>query len=260
MTVVWELTGLTFGFPGCTLAADLNLVIHAGSRIAIAGPNGAGKTTFLHLLAGMHREYRGTIRFLGQLLRELPQAELAKQRSLLAQASPVDIPLDVFELAALGLAPHTGGAFPGPAQHRRIRAVLEQVGLSGLEHVPVARLSGGEFRRALLARALLQSSEVLLLDEPTAAFDPAQILHFHDLLRGFGEKATVVMVTHLLDSLFEFSHLLLFGHGRWVYGPVESVLREHGEDFFQVGLDFPETSNGQKMVRARRKDPAGGMA
>jgi ABC-type cobalamin/Fe3+-siderophores transport system ATPase subunit len=257
---VWKLQDLAFGHPRRPLAAGIDLNLEAGMRVAIAGPNGAGKSTFLHLLAGLHRPDAGRIDFRGRPLFAYRPAELARLRSLMVQLTPADLPLSVFETAALGLAPRNGGAFASKAEAREVERTLEEVGLAGFADRPYDELSGGEKRRVLLARALLQSSEVLLLDEPTAAFDPAQTLQFHRLLRRLGEQrgSTVVMVTHLLDTLPEFSHVLLLAGGRWIFGPAVETLRTHGSAFFGVDLCFGEASDGSLTVVARgsRPEPA----
>jgi len=250
---VWELHDLAFGHPHRPLAEGIDLTIEPGMRVAIAGPNGAGKSTFLHLLAGLHRPDAGSIDFHDRPLAGYSLTELARRRSLMVQLTPADLPLSVFETAALGLAPRNGGAFASESETSEVEKTLGDVGLGGFSDRPYDELSGGEKRRVLLARALLQSSEVLLLDEPTAAFDPAQTLQFHRLLRRLGADrgTTVVMVTHLLDTLPEFSHVLLLSAGRWIFGPAVETLREHGSGFFGVELCFGEAPDGSLTVVAR---------
>ncbi|MBU1242537.1 ABC transporter ATP-binding protein [Myxococcota bacterium] len=250
---VWELTDLAFGHPHRRLAEGIGLTIEAGMRVAIAGPNGAGKSTLLHLLAGLHRPDAGGVRFRGRPLEDYHAGELARLRSLMVQLTPADLPLSVFETAALGLAPRNGGAFASQSEALEVEETLADVGLAGFSDRPYDELSGGEKRRVLLARALLQSSEVLLLDEPTAAFDPAQTLQFHRMLRRLGADrgSTVVMVTHLIDTLPEFSHVLLLSGGRWVFGPAVETLREHGSRFFGVDLCFGQAPDGSLTLVAR---------
>lgn len=250
---VWRLDEVAFGHPGRPLASGLSLVIEAGMRVAIAGPNGAGKSTLLHVLAGLHRPDGGRVAFLGRPLDAWPHQSLARRRALMVQLTPEGLPLSVFETAALGLAPRNGGAFPSEAEAREVEDTLARVGLTGFGDRPYDELSGGEKRRVLLARALLQSSETLLLDEPTAAFDPAQTLQFHRLLRRLSAEhgATVVMVTHLLDTLPEFTHVLLLDAGRFVFGPVVDTLRVYGRDFFGVELVFGEAPDQSLTIVAR---------
>ncbi|PKN47129.1 MAG: ABC transporter ATP-binding protein [Deltaproteobacteria bacterium HGW-Deltaproteobacteria-17] len=250
---VWELHDLAFGHPRRPLAEGISLTIEAGMRVAIAGPNGAGKSTLLHLLAGLHRPDAGQVLFCGRPLGSYHAGELARLRSLMVQLTPADLPLSVFETAALGLAPRNGGAFASRAEALEVESTLADVGLAGFADRPYDELSGGEKRRVLLARALLQSSEVLLLDEPTAAFDPAQTLQFHRLLRRLGEDrgTTVVMVTHLIDTLPEFSHVLLLSGGSWVFGPAVETLRGHGSRLFGVDLCFGQAPDGSLTLVAR---------
>lgn len=251
--MIWRLEDVSFGQGGRLLATGVTLGIEPAGTWAVAGPNGAGKSTFLHMLAGLHPVTSGRILFRGVPLDRMDARELARRRALMVQATAEDLPLSVFEVAALGFLPHTGGSFLSRRETAQVHEVLDEVGLKPLADAPYSTLSGGEKRRALLARALLQSHEVLLLDEPTAAFDPAQVLQFHRLLQDMAarRRTTVVMVTHLVDTLPFFSHVLLLGGGKWAAGPCMETLEDHGREFFGVNLIFGRAPDGSTTVVAR---------
>lgn len=251
--MIWRLEEVSFRRGSRVLASNINMEIARGESWAIVGPNGAGKSTFLHMLAGLYPAASGRITFLGKPLNHIPPKELACHRALMVQATAEDLPLSVLEVAALGLFPHTSGAFLSPQDTTQVREVLEEVGMAHHTNTPYVALSGGEKRRVLLARALLQSHEVLLLDEPTAAFDPAQVLHFHRLLQEMAtrRKTTVIMVTHLVDTLPFFSRVFLLGGGAWVTGPCLETLRQYGRDFLGVHLIFGHAPDGSTTIVAR---------
>ncbi len=256
--MIWSLEDVSFRQGTRTLAEGVTLDIAPGETWAVAGPNGAGKSTFLHVLAGLHPAASGRVLFAGRPLARYSSLELARRRALMVQSTPEDIPLSVFEVAALGLAPHNGGAFLSREEKGQVAEVLEEVGMRQAANAPYAALSGGEKRRVLLARALLQSHEVLLLDEPTAAFDPAQVLHFHRLLQELAARrnTTVVMVTHLVDTLPHFSHVLLLGGGRWTAGPCLETLQTCGREFLGVDLIFGRAPDASITVVAREHGKA----
>lgn len=177
--------------------AEVNLCLSAGTLTALVGPNGAGKSTLLALLAGDAEPDRGEALLCGRALAEWPVRELALQRAVMAQDHAVHFAFSVREVVAMGRLPHA----PDPAEDARIvDAALADVDVSALAARDVQTLSGGEAARTSLARALVQRTPVLLLDEPTAALD---LRHQERTLQGARELARqgrcVVVVLHDLN-------------------------------------------------------------
>jgi iron complex transport system ATP-binding protein len=148
--------------------------------------------------------------------------------ALLRQAPEVAFALPVLEVVLHGRWAHLSGLrFPGERDVVAARAALRRVGLAGFEARDLATLSAGERQRALLAKALVQESPLLLLDEPTSSLDIRHRVELHDLLGGLPESAGLLLVTHDLDlaaALCERA-VLLAGGTVVVAGPLEEVFR-----------------------------------
>ena len=176
---------------------DIALEIADGQFVAMCGPNGAGKSTLLRALAG--------------LLPGTPERD-PRRVAYVPQGAHCTWGLTVEEVAALGRIPH-GDSTGAPV----IRA-LEACGLIGLRNARVDRISGGQARRAMLARAFATEPEVFLLDEPTADLDPAAAHEIMTLLRDIAHGTTprsVVVVMHALDLALRYAdRMLVLREGR----------------------------------------------
>jgi iron complex transport system ATP-binding protein len=199
---------------------DLALTIRPGELVAVCGPNGAGKSTLLRALAG--------------LLPGTPPRD-PRRVAYLPQGARCAWGLTVAQVAALGRIPHRDSA-PEPV----IRA-LQSCGIMALRDRRVDRISGGEARRAMLARAFATESEVLLLDEPTADLDPAAAHAIMRLLRGTAEAGrAVVVVQHAIDLATRFAHrMIVLQSGRITVDlPARDALPEAAAAFgLPFGLD-----------------------
>ncbi len=167
----------------------------------VLGPNGAGKSTLLHAIAGLV-PYRGRIELDGRNLRELDVRERARMLAYVPQRSLLEAPLPVERVVAQGRFPHTGGLARSSARDRKaIADALERTDVLALAGRRFDRLSSGERRRVLIARALATEAPILLLDEPTAALDVRHALELLALLRALaGEGRSVVIVLHALEE------------------------------------------------------------
>jgi iron complex transport system ATP-binding protein len=160
--------------------ADVSFALSAGEVFGIVGPNGAGKSTLLRAIAGLV-PFEGEVDLAGVPLAQNSRAEVAKTIALVPQEPPADLPFTVAEVVLMGRAPHQGAWGLDSAEDRTIAAAaLAAVDLGPLAARPIDLLSGGERRRAFVARALAQKTRVLLLDEPTAFLD---VGHQLDLLK-----------------------------------------------------------------------------
>ncbi len=198
------LDGLSVGYPGVPEPAvrAVSLTIGNGVRAALVGANGSGKSTLLKAVAGLLRPQAGTIRVYGR-----PVGACHHRVAYLPQRGEVDwrFPVTVVRLVLAGRYVHLGWLRrPGAADRQRVAEVLDQLGLTELANRQISQLSGGQQQRALLARALVQEADLLLLDEPLSAVDAASrqiIARVLDGLRRQGKTALVA--THHVDRLDE---------------------------------------------------------
>ncbi|HEY6058140.1 MAG TPA: metal ABC transporter ATP-binding protein [Candidatus Limnocylindrales bacterium] len=199
-TVVVSLRGVTAGYDGRPALESVNLEIERGSLLAIFGPNGGGKTTLLKLIAGILRPWSGTIDVLG-----LPAGQAAQRVAYVPQAELVDwsFPVTVWNVAMMGRYPQLRALRqPGRLDREAVSAALERVGMIDQARVQIGRLSGGQRRRAFLARAIAGGPDLYLLDEPVTGVDvPTQ----EDLMALLAAEAaagrTIVATTHDLAAV-----------------------------------------------------------
>jgi iron complex transport system ATP-binding protein len=204
-----EARDLTCSYDRHMVLQELTLALHAGEVLVLIGPNGAGKTTLLRALARLLRPKTGTVLLAGQNAWRLSPGTVARHLALAPQQADTHWPTTVEQAVALGRAPHRGWLLPySPEDHAMIDQALLQTGLQALRHRLMTALSGGEQRRVILARALAQQPQVLLLDEPTAHLDlkyQAEVLELVQRLAQH-EGLTVVIALHDLNQAALCAH------------------------------------------------------
>lgn len=185
------LDGLEVHLPGFALRADL--AVPAGSRVAVIGPSGSGKSTLLAAIAGFVKPGRGQVLWCGRDLTGLPPQD--RPVAIVFQENNAFPHMSAAANVALGIRP--SGRL-SREEAARVEAALERVGLGGLGGRKPAALSGGQQSRVALARLLLQSRPVILLDEPFSALGPALRAEMLDLVGEIVDAAgaTLLMVTH----------------------------------------------------------------
>jgi len=190
-----ELRAVTVRYGAHTALDRVDLKIAAGEHVALIGPNGSGKTTLLLTLAGILAPDEGEAQPAGGL----PRREAARRISFLPQEEHWEFPFPVEEVVACGRYAHVPGLFRESVEdHAAIDTSIAAVGLAQLRRRPITELSGGERRRAMLARALAQPAPAPLLDQPTTALD---LEHRHAVLQALQSLGgTVVLATHDLDA------------------------------------------------------------
>ena len=207
-------------YPGADRLAlrDVTMVVPAGARVALVGPNGAGKSTLLKSAAGLLPVVGGKLMVYGAQPGSSPH-----RVAYLAQRGEVDwhFPISVRRLVVTGRYPHLGWLRPPSREDwRRADAALDRLGIRELAERQIGELSGGQQQRALLARALAQEADLLLLDEPLNAVDAATREVISNLLCDLGrEGKTAIVATHDLDRLqTDFDDALFLVDGQVVAG------------------------------------------
>jgi iron complex transport system ATP-binding protein len=223
------LRGVSVTYDGTEILRAVSLEVARGEWGAVIGPNGAGKTTLLRAVAGLV-PVAGRIGLDGVDGRSLGRRERARRLALVPQSPVLPPEMTVREYVLLGRTPHLGYL----AGERRVdraaaRAAIERLDLEVFAERPLATLSGGEAQRAVLARALAQEAEIVLLDEPTSALDlgrQQQVLDLVELLRR-EDGLTVLAAMHDLTLAGQYaSRLFLLDGGELVAaGTPAEVLR-----------------------------------
>ncbi|UCE26470.1 MAG: ABC transporter ATP-binding protein [Candidatus Coatesbacteria bacterium] len=248
--------------PGGTpVLSDLSLSMRSGDMAAVLGPNGAGKSTLLRVASGYLEPASGEVYIAGASDGRAGRREIARRVAMVPQYSSIYLPYTVEELARLGRFPWRGllGRWGGEDE-RAVSRALEVTGVSELAGRPVTELSGGEFQRAVIAKALAQEPELLLLDEPTAHLDIAYQMQIFEIIAGLNreEGLTVLAVLHDINlAAAFFDRVILIRDGRvYVDGPKDGVLTP--ENVAAV-FDWPvkTITNGERRVifpERRRSD------
>jgi iron complex transport system ATP-binding protein len=192
----WE--GLSVRYGDRQVLRSLSGRIAPGEKAALLGPNGSGKTTLLRALAGI-LPYEGSVKVDASESRLLRREELARRLAFLPQEEHWEFPFPVEEVVRCGRYARATSLYGESASDRAaIDAALRAVDLDPIRGRPVTAVSGGERRRAALARALAQEAPILLLDEPTTALD---LEHRQAILRVFAaHRGTLLFATHDIEA------------------------------------------------------------
>ena len=236
--------GLAHTYPGGVEAlADLDLSISTGELICILGPNGARKSTLLKALAGLLPITAGSIAWRGEPMISWSPKQRARRLAFVPQSLMALPEVTVGTFVAQGRYAHQG-VFTRvtPEDRQAVEQALEQADLADLADRAMPDLSGGQRQRCLVARALAQQSELLLIDEPTNALDPEHQIAIFQLIESLThEERAVAVVTHDLNLASQFaSRIVLLNEGRKVAdGTVNEVLeRSVLEPVYGPGLRY----------------------
>ena len=176
-----------------------------GDYIGLVGANGSGKTTLVKALLGLIHLDSGSVRYEDPHTKKgyLPQIALTSDRIF---------PAEVKEIIGIGLLGNKSRPkIISKEDHRKIDAILERLNIMNLKHKRIGDLSGGQQQRVLLARAMVNAPEILILDEPTSALDPRVRLDFYQLIQEINtvDKTTVILVSHDLGSVQKYAKKML---------------------------------------------------
>jgi iron complex transport system ATP-binding protein len=208
---------------------DVSVTVERGSLTGLLGPNGCGKTTLLKLLSGVLQPKHGTVSLNGEALAGRSRRDIARHLAVVPQETHPAFDYTVMEMVLMGRHPHLGPfELEGPSDLALARDALAATGTEPLAARAYMTLSGGEKQRVVIASALTQAPDVLLLDEPTASLDLGYQLEVASLLRRLNRERSVTMVlaTHDLNLAASLcDQLILMRDGRMVaQGATRDVL------------------------------------
>ncbi len=252
-TPLIECRGVSVGYDDKPVLTNVDLVIEQGEIVTLLGGSGCGKSTMLRSLTGLLPPLAGEMLVLGQPLYELPLEErnqLLRKTGTAFQQDALFGSMTVAENVALPLKELT--SLPDAVIREMVRMRLFMVGLPGSEKKFPTSMSGGQRKRAALARASILDPVIMFCDEPSAGLDPAVAATIDDTLNRFRDalNITIVVVTHELESIRAISdRVIMFGRG--------SVMARGTVDELMASKD-PEIYNFFHRV-AKTPDPAGAL-
>jgi iron complex transport system ATP-binding protein len=246
---------------GRVVVKDLSLEVRAGAWSALIGTNGAGKTTTLRAVAGL-LDYRGVIRLGGDPAEAMRPRQRARRVALVPQVPVTPPDMTVADYVLLGRTPYIGYfAHESRADRRAARRAIDRLDLSAFATRPMGSLSGGERQRVVLARALAQEADVVLLDEPTSALDLARqqhVLELVDRLRAQDGLAVLSAMHDLTAVALYCDQVVLMAAGEAVSSGrpravlTEAALRRH----FDAAVRVIDHDGDLVVAPARQREPA----
>ena len=235
--------GYTEGRTNKVLQENINLSLSSGEIISLMGQNGVGKTTFIKTLSGLHKGISGSVYHQDRLIDEISKSSLARQISVVLTEKPFAAHLSVIELIALGRHPYSNwlGRL-STSDKQAIDLAISQTNIDYLASKKLYQLSDGQFQKVMIARALAQETDLIILDEPTAHLDLSNKIEIMLLLKSIaGSGKGVLIATHDLQVSLQLSDRL------WLFNFNRPVLEGCPEDLILQGaIDqtlFPINNN-----------------
>jgi len=249
---------LDWSYRDKPLFSSLDAEFPQASFISIVGPNGCGKTTLLRHILRLLPVPDHTVQVYAHELNSYSQRSLAHTLSYVPQQGGLDYDFTVAECVAMGRYSHTSRfSLLSEEDHAQIEQALGKMGITHLKNRMATEISGGEFQRMVIARALAQNAKAILLDEPVSHLDPRNQRDILRLLRSLVDEheTTVVCVLHDLNAVSAFSDwVIMLKEGEVVAsGPPAQVLSEEKiEEVYHIEVDIHVSeSDGSRTIMPR---------
>lgn len=241
-----KVEGLEFAYDSAPVLKEVNLEVKKGEILGLVGPNASGKTTLIKCLNRILEPQTGSVFLKGKDLAELEKREIARKIGYVPQMKSESLPTTVFDTILMGRRPHCNWK-PSSKDLKKVSEILNKLDLEDIAMKTLGEISGGQKQKVLIARALAQEPEILLLDEPKSNLDLKHQLEVMDLIKYQTKKGiSVVMALHDLNLASRYSDKLvmlkegkIFAEGNQeilnpkniesVYGVKVSIEREDGE-------------------------------
>lgn len=261
--MLMQVEGLGFGYdPSRPVLRDVTLSYDSADVMCVLGSNGVGKSTLLRCIMGELHPQAGRILIDGKTPGELGPAGMARRVAYIAQVHAPSFSYRVLDVATMGrtsrLGPFSG---PGRADEEIAREQLEYLGIDHLAERPYTEVSGGERQLVMIAAALAQQPQALLLDEPTAHLDFGNQFKFLQLVERLrGRGMGVLMTTHFPDHalLLGCTTAILTRDGVASAGPAEDVVTEESlRDIYGVDVHVRRVGRRTVCIPGDMRDPLG---
>ena len=238
MKEVLRTIGLKIGYKGQALMPPIDAVLHEGEAVALVGANGSGKTTLFKTLTGNLKPVEGRVELCGKNLSEYSPHERAKLFSLVLTEKPDDLFLKVFDIVAAGRYPHSGLlAKLRDKDYDMIQEKLQVVGIKELINRDFVSLSDGEKQKVMIAKALVQDTPIIYMDEPTAFLDYPSKVELMLLIDRLAkeEKKTILYSSHDLELLMKHaSTMWLVAKGKKLLSSAPVLLAHDIETYLNI--------------------------
>ena len=240
MNEVLSVKGLVIGYKDKPLFPAMDAVLHEGEYVALIGANGSGKTTLFKTLTGNLKPLQGQVNLCGRPLESYTANEKAKLFSLVLTEKPDDLFLKVYDIVSAGRYPHSGLMAQIPEKDEEmIQEKLQLVGINNLIDRDFVSLSDGEKQKVMIAKALVQDTPIIYMDEPTAFLDYPSKVELMKLIAKIAheERKTILYSSHDLELLLKHSHRIwVVAKGKPIVSgtPEELLERKVVEDYLSI--------------------------
>ena len=233
----------------------INLSVGKGEILGILGPNGCGKSTLLKNLNKNLQPDHGCVMVDGEDLAGMRKRDIARKVSVVPQSNEIKFAFTVKEIVEMGRMPFQETfRDSGIDDEAIVREAMEQTGIMGMADRHINTMSGGERQRVIIARAIAQTPDIMLMDEPTLHLDINMQFEVLDLVRDLSRKRnlTVVIVSHDLPMVARYCDrmILIHDHGIHAMGRPEDILTpDNMRTVFNIDAEFGIDDRGEKTVR-----------
>lgn len=245
-----DIHNLTVQFGQKLVLDQLNLQVEEGTFCALLGPNGCGKTTLLRCIGGLLRPDEGRVLIDGKPIEKYTIRERAQKISLVRQQQATDLEFSAFEMVLMGRNPYQRRLQnESQADWDLVEQCMRQTGTWHLRFAHPHEMSGGELQRVMIARALAQTTPIMLLDEPTSNLDIAHQLEIMEILKSL--KKTILIVVHDLNLALQYCpQAVLLNKGKvFAQGPTAETLTPHNvERLYGVRAETQFFSPGHNLL------------
>ena len=228
--------GLTVGYHGVPLIKDIELCLKKGEIMTLIGPNGAGKTTILKSIIRQLKPLGGVACLDGSSMEKLTGKELSQKLSVVLTERVRPEMMTCKDVVATGRYPYTGRmGILGKEDERKVYEALRAVHGEELAECSFDAISDGQKQRVMLARALCQQPDIIVLDEPTAALDPVAEAEIYAKFNEIAGDKTAIYISHRLSSCKFCDEIAVFDHGEVVQqGTHEELLGESDGKYYEL--------------------------
>lgn len=245
----WELENVNFSYTNFPCLKEISMVLGSGRFYGLLGPNGSGKSTLIDLLSGYLKPETGTITLNGTLLQSVKRTELATLLTLVPQRFGFNFDFNVYDTVMMGRYPYIPRlSSPTREDHHRVAESLTLLDIEHLAQRSIRKLSGGETQRVMIARALVQDTEFILLDEVTANLDINHAIAIMRTMKALVKTGkTVVAALHDLNMALGFCDQVLVLNGGRLHrqgGASEVIDGKLVADIYQVSSEIISNDDG----------------
>lgn len=247
--VTLEVNGLSFGYPALDILSEVSFTVDKGDCIAIMGMNGAGKSTLLKCMNRILKKSCGVVSVKGECVDGLSQNELAKRMSYVVQNVNFS-DISVFDTVLLGRKPYIVWDATR-SDHEKVRDVLKMMSLDRFALRNANNLSGGEAQKVSIARAIVQETDIMLLDEPTSNLDLKNQMEVISMIKKIAREKNIaaVVTMHDINLALRFADKFIFLKDKEIHtlGGCECVTSEVIEDVYGIEVRILDI-DGTKII------------